>query len=389
MCRKKNTLRMNKKNVGIMIIVLVVLLVSATVYVLNRPTSKITMSYLTDNKMQLDMLNDLEFVSIYGAPQYFGYDSYVYNDKKFTEYGEYIISTEGPIDSKLLEDFIKANDSIKNHTELEERYGQISLVETIDDYTIIVCDGYFVTAKSKEMSSKTSTIFKYNNKDSTYEEYSVESEKLLFFNELSVENNTIYLVGVYEDYDEDETIIYETVLYKITSNSADRYMLYSNRNIIFWDSYYMCDDLFFTIYLDEENQANIVVYDLENMQEIDRENINNYIKEYINKSPEISYSAVDDRLYTFYNIDDYLEVLIFSFDNDELSMVERDKIELPHMYRKLSKAFEYDGRWFLFFEDRVLGTTIFEYDVNKGTLNKLIQFNLKDDNLNIIDHDFQ
>ena len=85
-------------------------------------------------------MDNMGLETIYGAPHYGSFKSYKYEKGCFVKSGEYLISVSGPIDAELLDIVLSLeNKKATSYRDIRKDYGQINLVENIDNIIPSYC----------------------------------------------------------------------------------------------------------------------------------------------------------------------------------------------------------------------------------------------------------
>ncbi len=129
------------KKIKILNIILITIIICILYY--NFKVEEVIINYITDEKQELTRLNDMKFEILFGAPHYYGFESYRYLDEKFFKSGEYTSSPRGEESMEYINKIINLDEDIDNYEDIRDKYGQIALIKELDEFVFIIFDGYF------------------------------------------------------------------------------------------------------------------------------------------------------------------------------------------------------------------------------------------------------
>ncbi len=284
-------------------------------------------TFLTSDKYEVSLLNKQNFTTIYGAPHYGDYKSYLFDDGKFIQNGNYVISTNQPISNMYTNALIASDDEISNYKELRNKYGQVSFVQQYDEYFLIIFDGFFLD-KPNENYKISNIVYLYN--DGTIRKYQLPTEITLFFNHMHIYENNLYLVGVDEKFT-NNGFFFETILYEINSEGHQKFIVDNNNFLINYSNVILSEDLLYMTKWDNHFNEIILCYNLTTHEVLNTTIIPSKYKN------ENSFSKL-----IYYNnyiiapikpqMENFIEIRIFNKELELISNIEIEGLELGTLF---------------------------------------------------------
>lgn len=344
-----------------------------------------TINYLTNDETEIDNLNSQKLNFVYGAPHYDDYDSYSFIDSKFIKDERYLIGTNDPINENYVNKLLALKDDFNTYDDLRLKYGQISLAVSFESFDILVFDGFLLS--SKNYTHKLTYIFKINENE-IIEEYSFPTENLLFFSNINYFEENIYLVGNYDNYNNEEKL-HETILYKVNSEEQERFIISSNKSQVNYMNYNIIEDILFMSEFDNHKNETLILYDLKNNILIDNQNIADYFNTMRNNifSQLIPYK---DELLAIRKNDskEYIEILKINYDEDIniTSNILIKEIEKGNLFKII--ADNLSDSIYLFIRNSTNNTLVYKYNFTQDKLYNIMEF-AYDENIGLFLYDIQ
>lgn len=338
----------------VMVIFLTIIVFSAIVIFINSYNSKgtkdeVSINYLTNDKNELNVLNEMKFDIIFGAPHHSGFISYRYSNETFLQSEEeYVSSPIGEESTKYINEIINLDDSVKTYHDIRVLYGQISLIKEVDGFVFVIFDGFF-NEYDKE-GFKKNVIFKLDNKNNSYEKMEIELLTTEFINEFDYVNDKMFFITINDVYTDNEPA-FEFVVYEMRGNIVSRNII--NRNTIPYNikSIYSIEGNLYFSYFDTGYNEKLKTINLSTFEELGEINLGTDSKiEYLfyNKNGlyilssmdnSVSISNTDENLNLknnyFVEIDEYMNInkALYNYNKDSFYIVIKENPISASMYK--------------------------------------------------------